>query len=92
MLPTHQPVKLAKGAQYKEHTMSQTLNSATAVIGIDIGKNSFRLKSTYSTSARPRNTPKHTQFVRGAVQLLLNPLRVLVIVNRPSAATEAVIA
>jgi transposase len=30
-----------KGAQDKEHTMSQKLNAAIAVIGIDIGKNSF---------------------------------------------------
>jgi transposase len=32
--------KLARGAQDKEHAMSQKLN---AVIGIDIGKNSFHI-------------------------------------------------
>src|SRR4051812_46002681 len=31
------------GAQDKEHAMSQTANSAIAVIGIDIGKNSFHV-------------------------------------------------
>jgi transposase len=35
--------KLARGAQAKEHAMSQNLNAAIAVIGIDIGKNSFHL-------------------------------------------------
>jgi hypothetical protein len=32
-----------KGAQDKEHPMSQKLNAAIAVIGIDIGKNSFHI-------------------------------------------------
>src|SRR4030081_3233423 len=31
------------GAQDKEHAMSQKLNAAIAVIGIDIGKNSFHI-------------------------------------------------
>jgi len=35
--------KLARGAKVKEHVMSQKLNSAIAVIGIDIGKNSFHV-------------------------------------------------
>ena len=35
--------KLARGAKVKEHVMSEKLNSAIAVIGIDIGKNSFHL-------------------------------------------------
>jgi transposase len=35
--------KLARGAQDKEHAMSQRLNAAIAVIGIDIGKNSFHI-------------------------------------------------
>jgi hypothetical protein len=35
--------KLARGAQDKEHAMSQKLNAAIAVIGIDIGKNSFQI-------------------------------------------------
>src|SRR5918992_2221100 len=34
-------MKLARGAKDKEHAMSQKLNAAIAVIGIDIGKNSF---------------------------------------------------
>jgi transposase len=36
-----QQLKLARGAHDKEHAMSQTVQSA--VIGIDIGKNSFHI-------------------------------------------------
>jgi transposase len=36
-------LKLARGAEDKEHAMSQNPNSAVAVIGIDIGKNSFHV-------------------------------------------------
>jgi transposase len=32
-----------KGPQDKEHAMSQKLNASIAVIGIDIGKNSFHM-------------------------------------------------
>ena len=32
-----------QGHQDKEHAMSQTLNTAIAVVGIDIGKNSFHI-------------------------------------------------
>jgi transposase len=35
--------KLATGAQDEEHAMSQKLNAAIVVIGIDIGENSFHL-------------------------------------------------
>jgi hypothetical protein len=38
LLPRQQ-AKLARGAKDKEHVMSQTPNTAIAVIGIDIGKN-----------------------------------------------------
>src|SRR6476619_7080910 len=34
---------LGGGAQAKEHAMSQTLNAAIAVVGIDIGKSSFHV-------------------------------------------------
>ena len=34
---------LARGTEDKEYAMSQKLDSAIAVIGIDIGKNSFHL-------------------------------------------------
>src|ERR1035437_1092475 len=34
---------LARGTKDKEHAMSQTLKTAIAVIGIDIGKNSFHV-------------------------------------------------
>jgi transposase len=43
VLQPHQREKLARGAKIKEHAMSQKLNSAGAVIGIDIGKNSFHI-------------------------------------------------
>ena len=34
---------LGRGAKDKEYAMSQTLNAAVAVVGIDIGKNSFHI-------------------------------------------------
>jgi hypothetical protein len=40
--------KLARGAQDKEHAMSQKLNSAIAVIGIDIGTILHRAVPAYS--------------------------------------------
>jgi len=42
LLP-RQHEKLARGAKDKEHAMSAKLNTAIAVIGIDIGKNSFHV-------------------------------------------------
>jgi hypothetical protein len=42
LLPRQQ-AKLARGAKDKEYAMSQTPNTAIAVIGIDIGKNSFHV-------------------------------------------------
>jgi len=42
LLPRQQ-AKLARGAKDKEHAMSEKLNIAIAVIGIDIGKNSFHV-------------------------------------------------
>ena len=43
MLLPRQRLKLARGAKDKEHAMSQNPDSAVAVIGIDIGKNSFHV-------------------------------------------------
>jgi hypothetical protein len=43
VLQPDQQAKLAGGATIKQHAMSQKLNSAIAVIGIDIGKNSFHV-------------------------------------------------
>ena len=43
MLLPRQQAMLARGAKYKKHAMSQKLNTAIAVIGIDIGKNSFHV-------------------------------------------------
>jgi transposase len=42
LLP-RQRTKLARGAKDKEHAMSPTLKTAIAVVGIDIGKNSFHV-------------------------------------------------
>ena len=43
MLLPRQQAKLARGAKDMEHSMSQTTNTAIAVIGIDIGKNAFHV-------------------------------------------------
>jgi transposase len=43
VLRPRQQAKLARGAKAKEHAMSHKLNSGIAVIGIDIGKNSFHI-------------------------------------------------
>ena len=43
MLLPRQRSKLARGAKDKEHARSQTLKTAIAVVGIDIGKNSFHV-------------------------------------------------
>jgi hypothetical protein len=45
LLP-RQRAKLARGTKDKERAMSQTSNTAIAVIGIDIGKNSFHVVAT----------------------------------------------
>jgi transposase len=41
--PAPPQAELARGTKDKEHAMSQTPNTAIAVIGIDIGKNSFHV-------------------------------------------------
>src|ERR1700758_2209374 len=41
--PAPPGTNLARGSKDKEHAMSQNLNNAVAVIGIDIGKNSFHV-------------------------------------------------
>jgi transposase len=43
VLRPRQQSKLARGAKDEEHAMSHKLNSGIAVIGIDIGKNSFHV-------------------------------------------------
>ena len=43
MLRPRQQAKLARGTEDEEHAMSPTLNAGIAVIGIDIGKNSFHI-------------------------------------------------
>ena len=51
MLLPRQQAKLGGGTKDKEHTMTQNLNSAVAVIGIDIGKNSFHIVGLDSRGA-----------------------------------------
>jgi hypothetical protein len=41
--PAPPVTNLARDSKEKEHAMSQNLNNAVAVIGIDIGKNSFHV-------------------------------------------------
>src|SRR5215472_11120926 len=41
--PARQQAKLARGAKDEEHAMPHKLNSGIAVMGIDIGKNSFHV-------------------------------------------------
>jgi transposase len=41
--PAPPAIEAGKGRQDKEQTMSQTLNATIAVVGIDIGKNSFHI-------------------------------------------------
>jgi transposase len=41
--PALPAMKLARGAKDKEHAMSQNSNTSIAVVGIDIGKNSFHI-------------------------------------------------
>jgi transposase len=43
VLRPRQQLKLVRGAKDEEHAMSHKLNSGIAVIGIDIGKNSFHV-------------------------------------------------
>jgi hypothetical protein len=50
LLP-RQRSKLGRGANDEEHTMSQSLNNAVTVIGIDIGKNSFHIVGLDSRGA-----------------------------------------
>jgi hypothetical protein len=43
VLRPRQQEKLARGAKDEQHAMSHKLNAGIAVIGIDIGKNSFHV-------------------------------------------------
>jgi transposase len=43
MLLPRQRTRLVRGAKDKEHVMSQNQNTAIAIVGIDIGKNSFHV-------------------------------------------------
>ena len=52
MLLPRQQWKLARGAQDEEHAMPEKLNTAVAVVGIDIGKNSFHVVGLDDRGAR----------------------------------------
>ena len=45
-----QPDNRSWGRQDKEHVVSQTLNAAIAVVGVNIGKNSFHIVGTMSVA------------------------------------------
>jgi transposase len=60
-------LKLARGAKDKEHAMSQNLSSAVAIIGIDIGKNSFHLVGLDTRGA----IVLHQKWSRGQVEARL---------------------
>jgi transposase len=49
------PPARARGIKDKEHAMSQKLNSSIAVVGIDIGKNSFHVVGLDRRGARRFN-------------------------------------
>src|SRR5262245_7145577 len=60
--PARKQGKLARGTKDEEHAMSPKLNSGIAVIGIDIGKNSFHVVGLdLSGSAAP---PVHSERFR----------------------------
>ena len=79
MLLPRQRLKLARGANDEEHTMFQNLNTSVAVIGIDIGKNSFHIvldshdgrelsmPSTISSAVNEKNAAKELRSVKIAV-------------------------
>jgi hypothetical protein len=48
LLP-RQRLKLARGAKDEEHVMSQQINVRVAVVGVDIGKNSFHVVGQRTT-------------------------------------------
>ena len=54
MLLPRQRFKLARGTKDKEHAMSEKLNTAIAVIGIDIGKNSFHIQKSIGLASKCR--------------------------------------
>jgi hypothetical protein len=56
-----QQLKLARGPHDKEHAMSQTAQTAVAVIGIDIGKNSFHIVGHDGRGAIAASLPAPTQ-------------------------------
>jgi hypothetical protein len=70
LLPRQQG-KLARGAKDKEHAMSQTPNTAIAVIGIDIGKNSFHVVGHDARGA----IVLRQKWSRGQVEALLGQKR-----------------
>jgi hypothetical protein len=62
LLPRQQ-AKLARGTKDKERAMSQTSNTAIAVIGIDIGKNSFHASWLLAGTAQARIGALHSTAV-----------------------------
>jgi transposase len=62
--PAPPAIEAGPGAKDKEHAMSQNLNSSVAVVGIDIGKNSFHI-----VGLDPRGAiALHQKWSRGQVE------------------------
>jgi hypothetical protein len=59
--PFRQQEKLARGAKDEEHAMSHKLNAGIAVIGIDIGKNSFHVVVGRSKEQRTLLLPPQSE-------------------------------
>jgi hypothetical protein len=61
VLRPHQQEKLARGAKDEERAMSAKLNIAIAVVGIDIGKNSFHVVGLdlMAQSSKPKSWDRH---------------------------------
>ena len=82
MLLPRQQGKLARGAKDKEHAMSQKLNTAIAVAGIDIGKNSFHVIGLDKRGA----IVLRQKWSRGQVEARLANLPPCLLVWRPASA------
>ena len=64
MLLPRQRWKLARGAKDKEHAMPEIAHKAVAVVGVDIGKNSFHVVGLDQRGA----VVLHQKWSRGQVE------------------------
>jgi hypothetical protein len=78
-------LKLARGAKKKEDAMSQNPNSAVAVIGIDIGKNSFHVVGLDTCGAKIAASKRKGLWVGGMAPLGYETKDRKITVNEPEA-------